>query len=105
LRFSSAFYWGKPINQKGGEMTSNQRMKMLIWFMALFLFGGVSVVMGAIPTTINYQGQLTDDQGDPVPDGSYDMQFYLFDAATGGNQLWNSPNGEQQTVTHSPPHR
>ena len=27
------------------------------------------------------------------------MRFYLFDAATGGNQLWNNPDGELQTVT------
>jgi hypothetical protein len=79
-------------------MAGNRRMIRLMCVVVAFIFCGVSVVLAAVPTTINYQGQLIDGFGDPVPDGSYDMQFYLFDAATGGNQLWNNPNGEQQTV-------
>lgn len=80
-------------------MASNLKMKKMAWLVALLIFSGVSMVLAAVPTTINYQGHLNDNQGNPVPDGSYDMQFYLFDAETGENQLWNSPNGELQTVT------
>ncbi|MEE4111944.1 MAG: hypothetical protein V2I40_03955 [Desulfobacteraceae bacterium] len=42
---------------------------------------------------------MTDGDGLPLPNGTYTMNFFLFDAALGGNQLWNSPCGEQQEVT------
>jgi hypothetical protein len=52
-----------------------------------------------VPDQISYQGYLTDDEGVPVPDGTYSMHFYLFDAPTGGIQLWNPNSGEVQDVT------
>jgi hypothetical protein len=39
---------------------------------------------------ISYQGRVTDSGGTPVADGSYDMQFRIFNAATGGDQKWES---------------
>ncbi len=56
-------------------------------------------VLADVPGQINYQGQLTDDLGVPVPDGTYTMQFHLFETETGVDELWNSPNGEEQVVT------
>jgi len=47
----------------------------------------VSIVEANISQTINYQGKLTDVGGFPVS-GSYRMRFTLYDAATGGNKLW-----------------
>ncbi len=41
-----------------------------------------------VPSTINYQGYLTDDAGNPLPDGSYDMTFRIYDVAAGGATLW-----------------
>lgn len=70
----------------------------------LFLMIGIVLIVSGISTAqppglVNYQGSLTDDTGTPVPDGSYDMRFYLFNAETGGSQLdWNSPDGEEQSV-------
>jgi len=47
------------------------------------MFGDASPVA----STINYQGQLTDpDTGIPY-DGTYDMEFLFYDAATGGSQV------------------
>ena len=43
-----------------------------------------------IPTTISYQGKVTETGGTPVPDGAYSMQFSIHDAVTGGSELWNS---------------
>jgi hypothetical protein len=80
-------------------MTSYRRGKRYVWFIVVFIFYGVSVAFAILPTTINYQGYLTDSHSSPVPNGSYDMRFYLFDAETGGNQLWNIPSGEQQSVS------
>ena len=76
--------------------------KKIVSLILFFLLATVVVaapVLSTVPDTINFQGMLTDDNGDAVADGSYVMRFYLFDAATGGNQLWNNPDGELQTVT------
>lgn len=45
-----------------------------------------------LPTNFNYQGRLTDTAGTPMPNGTYQMVFSIWDAATGGNQLWGSGN-------------
>ena len=41
-----------------------------------------------LPQLINYQGRLTDAQGNPL-NGAYNLKFTLWDAETGGNQLWS----------------
>lgn len=48
----------------------------------------------AAPNLINYQGELADSGGTPVPDGSYTMIFRIFDAAVAGTPLWE----ESQSV-------
>src|ERR1043166_9633615 len=41
-----------------------------------------------VPTTISFQGYLSDKTtGDPL-NGNFDMRFSLFDANTGGTELW-----------------
>jgi hypothetical protein len=49
--------------------------------------GGASV-----PTTVNYQGRLTDNspQQNPV-NGTVDMTFSIYDTPSGGTQLWLEP--------------
>jgi hypothetical protein len=48
----------------------------------------------AITQQINYQGFLRDSLGQPVT-GTLNMTFRIYDAESGGNQLWS----ENQTVT------
>ncbi len=48
----------------------------------------------AIPQKINYQGYLTDNTGNPI-NGARQMTFKIFNAASGGTQLWS----ETQTVS------
>jgi hypothetical protein len=43
-----------------------------------------------IPQLINYQGKVTDSGGTPIPDGSYNMRFSIFNVETGGTSLWYS---------------
>ena len=43
---------------------------------------------------LSYQGKLTDDQGNPVPNGDYQLTFRLYPQETGGNPFWS----ETQTV-------
>ena len=55
-------------------------------------------VMAEVPQMINYQGRLSDDQGEPLT-GTYDVTFTIYDAATGGSDYWadtytvNAANG------------
>lgn len=50
---------------------------------------GFAGIASAIPQLINYQGYLTDSAGVPVPDGTYNLVFRIWDAETGGSQLWS----------------
>ena len=49
--------------------------------------GGVTVA-SSVPTMINYQGQLLDSGGDPVPNGTYSMTFKLYNVPSGGTAFW-----------------
>lgn len=43
-----------------------------------------------VPSRMNYQGQLTDTAGNPLPAGSYQLSFSLWDTATvgSGTRVW-----------------
>jgi hypothetical protein len=49
-----------------------------------------AAINAAITPLLNYQGHLTDASGNPVADGGYDLTFRIYDAASGGTQLWSS---------------
>jgi len=55
-------------------------------------------VWADVPQIINYQGYLTDAGGNPISDDSYLMRFHLYTAETGGSELWNASDGEEQDV-------
>lgn len=46
--------------------------------------------MAEVPQLINYQGNLTDIDGNPVPNGSYQITFTIYDTPTGNPGIWNS---------------
>jgi hypothetical protein len=55
----------------------------------LMLMGAcVAAANAQVPQTMNYQGLLTDASGSPVADGNYSLTFRIYDAASGGTQLW-----------------
>jgi len=56
---------------------------------ALMLILAASWSLAQVPTTISYQGVLTDASGTVVPDGSYKLTFKLYDVETGGTALWS----------------
>ncbi len=61
-------------------------MKTVILF---FILGFVTPgVFPQIPRTISYQGVLTDNAGNPKPDGSYTITFSLYDNE-GGSAIWS----------------
>jgi len=57
-------------------------------FISLILFSLLSTSYAQIPHLINYQGKLTDKDGDPVADGNYSVTFRIYDAESGGALLW-----------------
>ncbi len=69
-------------------------MKHVPLFCALLLILTVQIVWGQIPQKMSYQGMLTDINGNPVNEGSYQFTFKMYDDTTGGNLLWT----ETQTV-------
>lgn len=80
---------------KGGKMIKQLHIKWLgTIFMVLMFCQGVS----AAPPIMNYEGTLTDTSGNPVPDGSYEIQFSLYTSITGGDALWS----EQWDATTTP---
>jgi hypothetical protein len=44
---------------------------------------------GPAATTIPYAGRLSDEAGQPVADGTYDLSFSLYGAVSGGQPLWS----------------
>jgi hypothetical protein len=55
------------------------------------LFAGFSAqVYAEVPASINYQGRLTDSLGMPLADGNYNITFSIYNASSGGTQLWTS---------------
>ncbi len=49
-----------------------------------------SSISSQVPNTISYQGRLTNATGVPVADNSYLVKFIVYDAVSGGTELWNS---------------
>ena len=41
-----------------------------------------------IPYKINFQGRLTDSSGNILTDGSYNIKFRIFNASSGGTNIW-----------------
>lgn len=52
------------------------------------LFSSVTVLAGAVPNTLNYQGTLYDNTGQPVT-GSKDITVSLYDVSSGGTAFWS----------------
>ncbi|MBI4517302.1 MAG: tail fiber domain-containing protein [Deltaproteobacteria bacterium] len=69
------------------------------WIIAVAVALLARSVAADVPNLLNYQGRLTDPSGNPK-NGTFTMQFAMYDAETGGNQLpTGSPWGETQSVT------
>jgi hypothetical protein len=63
-------------------------MKTFNYFLtSVFMLLAMSLV-AQIPETISFQGILKDNNGDVVADGSYTMEFQLYDAITAGTSVW-----------------
>jgi len=54
-----------------------------VWTAIVVLLFTLTAVAG-LPLSINYQARLADNQGDPVPDSSYSMEFRFYADSTSG---------------------
>ncbi len=62
--------------------------------LVFIFFMAVSLSRAQVPQLINYQGYLTDGDGNPIT-GSRSIEFRIYDTATGGTATWI----ETQSVT------
>jgi hypothetical protein len=62
-------------------------------FVCVFVtFGFVAsktVAVSTVPTTMSFQGRLTNSSGLPMASGTYNMTFRIYDAASGGTLKWS----------------
>lgn len=69
----------------------NQYLRPGLLLGALILVSGLAVAPGraqSVPSLLNYQGVLRQGDGTPAPAGYKDIQFRIYDAATGGTLYW-----------------
>lgn len=66
-------------------------MRIQSWIVLLMLISAISV-SASVPPIINYQGKLMQPSGTAVTDGTYSIQFAIYDVPTGGTALWSEIN-------------
>jgi len=67
-------------------MKPNRKTLTVLALVALLLLA--ATVSASVPRMISYQGKATDASGNPVPDGDYQVRFYIYDHPTAGNAIW-----------------
>jgi len=63
--------------------------KSFFVFAEFLLLASAFYAAAQIPRALSYQGVLTDNAGNPRPDGSYSFTFRLYTAPTGGTAIWS----------------
>ena len=63
-------------------------MRTFLLTTLLILAIGVTMVSGDVPNKMSFQGILTDNAGDPLPDGNYTLTFRLYTVLSGGTPAW-----------------
>jgi len=73
------------------------RTYILIGFL---LFSEVLTALAntAVPSLVNYQGLMTDENGIQIPDGPATLEFNLYDAPIGGNRVWGPQRFEDVPI-------
>jgi len=62
-------------------------LALVVYLLAGFFYAGA--VNAGVPQMINYQGTLTDKNGTAATDGNYNLEFKIYDVASGGSALWS----------------
>lgn len=62
---------------------------MMASLLFVLIFSQPTSAAQTVPYKINFQGRLTGNDGNIVPDGQYNMQYRIYNAPTGGAVQWN----------------
>jgi hypothetical protein len=68
----------------------NVNRAVILSFWVVMVLAGLPLLANAdnsVPPLINYQGQLTDANGNPQT-GTKKLEFNIYDASSGGNKVW-----------------
>lgn len=65
----------------------------------LIFLSMATLALADVPTRMSVQGRLTNAAGAPVPPGFKNFTFKIFDASSGGIQIWPIGPGETQLLT------
>jgi len=77
---------GKKHIKKEGDMKGKNYFLLGCCFV-FFLF--ISNIVLAVPGMVTYQGKLANPDGAPVDNGTYTIQFSIYDVTSGGTALWS----------------
>ena len=69
------------------SMLMHEKKYLIAIFLIFFMLVPVTVM--AVPGMVTYQGKLTNADGTPVDDGSYDICFSIYNVAFDGTALWS----------------
>lgn len=67
----------------------NSKKLSIIICLTAFIFAFTCLSFAEVPSLINYEGRLTDTDGNAVPDGTYEVQFSFYDVPSEGTALWS----------------
>ena len=80
--------------------TLSNRIALALLLGAIIWCALAATISSEVPHVVNYQGRLTNTGGDPVPDGDYEITFFIYDDEEGGEPLWGPENPTDVTVTN-----
>ena len=63
---------------------------ILTWAILAVVASLPEAARAAVPQMINYQGRLTDADGEPVDSATYGLMFSIYDAPIAGSELWKA---------------
>jgi hypothetical protein len=88
----------EPSAQNQPGRTMKKLIQHVIPLLACLMWSASTPGQG-VPPLINYQGQLLDASGNPMPTGNYDVEVRLFPVESGGAALWGPQvfNGQSGT--------
>lgn len=79
-------------------MTSKGQVWLTVTTLLILMVITGGQAQAEIPAKINYQFRLTDSSGDPLP-GTHTVRYAMFDAETGGTELWTETKEEVADAT------
>jgi hypothetical protein len=72
-----------------------KRIVLTVLAAAAFLaVTSIAYGQASVPNLVNFQGLLTDTAGNPVSDGTYGVNFLLYDIPAGGVSLWTEATSQ-----------